>query len=125
MERLFVLLGCVSAFIAVGAGAFGAHALRSSLEPRLLDTFEIAVRYQMYHSLALLAVAWLSQKSGSNLVPIAGYLFLAGILLFSGSLYAYCLSGARVLAMVTPLGGLCFIVAWALLAWAGWNLPQR
>lgn len=117
MERLFLVLGASSAFIGVALGAFAAHGLRGRLEARLLDTFEIAVRYQMYHSLAIFAVAWLLSRGASGAV-FAGWAFVAGIVLFSGSLYGYALSGARVLAMITPVGGVCFLIGWVALGWA-------
>jgi uncharacterized membrane protein YgdD (TMEM256/DUF423 family) len=115
-ERLAALLGAVNAFIAVAAGAFGAHALRARLEPERLAVFETAARYQMYHALGLFAVAWLIAR-GAPARP-AAWLMLAGIVLFSGSLYALALSGVRAFGAVTPVGGLGFLAAWALLAWA-------
>lgn len=118
MERRFFALGAVFGFLAVALGAFGAHALRSRLSPSDLDIYETGVRYQMYHALALLAVAWAtSQWPDAGALRAAGWLFVAGILLFSGSLYALALSGHRVLGAVTPLGGLAFLLAWVLLAW--------
>jgi uncharacterized membrane protein YgdD (TMEM256/DUF423 family) len=116
--RLFAMLGALSAAIAVAAGAFGAHALRARVEPRLLEVFETGARYQMYHALALFAVAWLLGQGGRGVGPAtaAGWLFVAGTLLFSGSLYAMTLSGVRALGAITPLGGVCFIAGWVLLA---------
>src|SRR5690606_1451083 len=107
MEETFFILGCLFGGLGVAAGAFGAHALRARLKPERLETFETAVRYQMYHSLALLAAAYaVNRWPGSNLPVLAGFLFLAGILIFSGSLYALVLSGERRLGAITPLGGL-------------------
>ena len=115
-ERLFVALGAFSAFIAVGAGAFGAHGLRTRLAPDLLAVFEVAVRYQMYHALGLLACAWAAGKWPGALASSAGWLFVAGTVVFSGSLYALSLSGARWLGAITPLGGLAFLAGWTCLA---------
>ena len=116
MDRLFFGLGAASAFISVAAGAFGAHALRGRLEPDLLAVFETAARYQMYHALALLAVAWAMTRWPGALAAWAGWLFVAGTVLFSGSLYALALSGVRWLGAVTPLGGLAFLAGWICLA---------
>ena len=118
MDRLFFGLGAVLAGLAVAAGAFGAHALRSRLEPDLLAVFETAVRYQMYHALALMAVAWASTRWFGAAAPTAGWLFVAGIVLFSGSLYVLALSGVRWLGAITPIGGLCFLAGWVGLAWS-------
>lgn len=116
--RLFFALGAISGGLAVMLGAFGAHALRSSLSPHDLATFEIGVRYQMYHSLALLAVAWAATQWQSGAVTAAGWAFVVGIVVFSGSLYTLALTGQRWLGAVTPVGGVAFIVGWALLVWA-------
>ena len=117
MERTFAGLGALLGFLAVALGAFGAHALRARLTPADLDIFETGVRYQMYHALALLAVAWASTRWPGGITTVAGWAFLAGILVFSGSLYVLVLSGQRWLGAVTPLGGLAFLLGWALLAW--------
>ena len=116
MDRLFFALGAVSAFIAVAAGAFGAHGLRGQLAPDLLAVFETGARYQMYHALALLAVAWAMTRWPGALLAWAGWLFVLGTVLFSGSLYALALSGVRWLGAITPLGGLAFLAGWACLA---------
>jgi uncharacterized membrane protein YgdD (TMEM256/DUF423 family) len=116
MDRLFLIIGALSGAISVGAGAFGAHALRSRLEARLFEVFETGAQYQMYHALALLAVAWVASRWPSTLVNASGWLFLAGTILFSGSLYAMALSGVRALGAITPLGGVCFIAGWVSLA---------
>lgn len=118
MERVFFGLGAGSAFLAVAAGAFGAHALRARLAPDLLAVFETAARYQMYHALGLLAVAWAATRWPGGLVQWAGWLFVAGTVLFSGSLYALALSGVRWLGAVTPLGGVAFLAGWACLVLA-------
>jgi uncharacterized membrane protein YgdD (TMEM256/DUF423 family) len=116
MERTFFVAGALSGLVSVAAGAFGAHALRVRLPPDLLAVFETAARYQMYHALALLAVAWAAGRWPGALVTWAGWLFIAGTLLFSGSLYALALTGARWLGAVTPLGGVCFLAGWLCLA---------
>ena len=116
MSRTFALAGALSAFVAVAAGAFGAHALRSRLAPDLLAVFETAARYQMYHALALLAVAWAATRWPGVPIHAAGWLFIGGTLLFSGSLYLLALTGVRWLGAVTPLGGLLFLAGWAALA---------
>lgn len=106
------LIGAIMAGTAVAAGAFGAHALRSRLEPRDLEIFETAARYQMYHGLALLAVAWLiTQVTGAS---AAGWAFTIGTALFSGSLYLMVFTGQRWLGAVTPLGGVAFLIGWVL-----------
>lgn len=121
MFRLLASAGAVFGLLGVAAGAFGAHALKKRLEPALLDAFEVGVRYQLVHALALLLLAVLVQRNPSTGLNAAGIAFISGVFLFSFSLYAYALSGVRALAMVTPVGGLCFIVGWGLLAWATWK----
>jgi uncharacterized membrane protein YgdD (TMEM256/DUF423 family) len=116
MDRVFFALGALNGLIAVAAGAFGAHALKSRLTPDLLAVFEVAVRYQMYHALALLACAWAVSRWPGALTTASGWLFLAGIVVFSGSLYALALSGVRWLGAITPLGGLALLAGWAFLA---------
>jgi uncharacterized membrane protein YgdD (TMEM256/DUF423 family) len=124
--RLFAMLGALSAAMAVAAGAFGAHALRARLDARMLEVFETAARYQMYHALALFAAAWLmaqGERAAALAVPGA-WALVAGTVLFSGSLYAMALTGARGLGAITPLGGVCFIVGWMLLAGASARLGR-
>ena len=121
MDRLFFGLGCVSAFVAVALGAFGAHGLRSRLVPDMVLVFEVGVRYQMYHALALVALGAVAGRLPGGLVATSGWLFVAGTVLFSGSLYAMSLTGQRWLGAVTPLGGLAFLAGWAALAWAAWS----
>lgn len=110
-------VGAVSGFLAVAAGAFGAHVLRARIEARALEVFETAVRYQMYHALALVVVGLLSAapRPGQAL-SVAGWAFLVGTVLFSGSLYGLALSGPRWLGMITPFGGVGFLVGWLALA---------
>lgn len=118
MERTFALVAAVLGGLGVAAGAFGAHALRARLSPNDLDIFETAVRYQMYHALALLGVAWAAGRWGGPAVHAAGWLFVAGTIVFSGSLYVLVLTGPRWLGAVTPIGGVAFIAGWVALAWA-------
>jgi uncharacterized membrane protein YgdD (TMEM256/DUF423 family) len=118
MERVFFGLGALSALIAVGAGAFGAHALRERIVPDMLAVFEVGARYHMYHALGLLAAAWAVGRWPGGPAVTAGWLFLAGTVIFSGSLYLLAFTGQRWLGAVTPLGGLAFILGWAALALA-------
>ena len=118
MERTFFALGALSGLLAVGAGAFGAHALRERLSPDMLAVFETGARYQMYHALALLAAAWAVGRWPGGATLAAGWLFVAGTVVFCGSLYLLALTGHRWLGAITPLGGLAFLAGWAALAWA-------
>lgn len=121
MDRLFFSLGSFLALLAVAAGAFGAHALRGQISVDLLGTFETAARYHMYHALGLLAVAWAATRWPGSLTVAAGWLFVAGTILFSGSLYALSLTGLRWLGAITPLGGVAFLAGWLCLAWRAWQ----
>ena len=123
MDRVFFALGAVSGFISVAAGAYGAHALRSRLTPEYLGVFETAARYQMYHALALLAVAWAITRGSGSTAQWAGWLFVVGTVLFSGSLYALALTGTRWLGAITPLGGAAFLAGWLCLA-LSWKAPS-
>jgi len=116
MDRTFLLIGALGGFIAVTLGAFGAHALRGRLSPEMLAVFETGVRYQMYHVLALLLVAAIIPRAGGWLVVSAGWLFVAGTVLFSGSLYLLAFTGMTILGAITPIGGLAFLLGWAALA---------
>jgi uncharacterized membrane protein YgdD (TMEM256/DUF423 family) len=118
MERTWVAVGAVSGLVAVAAGAFGAHALKARLSPDLLAVFETGARYQMVHALALVAAGWAAGRFPGPAPAWAGALFLAGTLLFSGSLYLLALTGTRWLGAITPLGGVAFLAGWAALAWA-------
>ena len=121
MDKLFFILGSLSAALGVLIGAFGAHGLSSRLTPELLETFETGVRYQMYHAFALVIVGLALSRWSSNLVGWAGWAFVIGTILFSGSLYLLALSGNRILGAVTPFGGLAFIAGWLLLAAGVWQ----
>ena len=121
MQRLFLGLGATLAGLGVAAGAFGAHGLRGRLSPEMLGVFETAVRYQMYHALGLFVVAWAVVRWPESAVPVAGWLLLAGIVVFSGSLYGLALGGPRWLGAITPLGGVAFLAGWAVLAWVAWR----
>lgn len=121
MPRTFFLFGSLFAFFGVAAGAFGAHSLKAMLQTEMLIVFETAVRYQMYHALALYITGWASQQYQHVALRAAGWLFVLGIVLFSGSLYVLAFSGARWLGALTPLGGLAFLAGWALLGWGCWK----
>ena len=121
MSQAFVVAGALSAAAAVVLGAFAAHGLRGRLTPDLAATFEVAVRYQMYHALGLLAVGWAATQWPGGPIRGAGILFIAGTVIFSGSLYLLVLTGQRWLGAITPLGGLAFIAGWLLLAWGAWS----
>ena len=118
MPRTFLSMGALSALVAVAAGAFGAHGLRARLPPDLLAVFETGARYQMYHALGLIAAAWVAERWPGTPSAAAGWLFAAGTVIFSGSLYALALTGVRGLGAVTPLGGVAFLAGWLALAWA-------
>ena len=117
-DRIFFALGGISGFISVAAGAFGAHALRSRVTPEYLSVFETGARYQMYHALALLAVAWAISRGAGSTAQWAGWLFLIGTLMFSGSLYGLALTGIRWIGAITPLGGVAFLAGWLCLAFS-------
>ncbi|WP_266367527.1 DUF423 domain-containing protein [Tellurirhabdus rosea] len=123
MHKFFLQAGSILGLLAVALGAFGAHALRQMLEQiNRADTFETAVKYQFYHALALVAVGVLLQLPGVSAAAAktygwAGYAFLAGTIIFSGSLYAICFTGITKFGAVAPIGGLLMIVGWAMLFW--------
>jgi uncharacterized membrane protein YgdD (TMEM256/DUF423 family) len=112
IDRTFAVAGALSAGIAVAAGAFGAHALRTRLPPEMLAVFESAARYQMYHALGLLFVAWAATRWPGGAVRASGWLFVVGTVLFSGSLYLLSITGTRWLGAITPAGGAAFIAGW-------------
>jgi len=120
--KIFILLGSLNALLGVALGAFGAHGLKTRVAPELLEVWQTAVQYHLIHALALLLIAILCQlMPGASLVRSAGWAIQLGILLFSGSLYLLVLSGIRGLGMITPLGGVAFLLGWLLLALAAWR----
>jgi uncharacterized membrane protein YgdD (TMEM256/DUF423 family) len=123
MDRLFFILGALSGFLGVALGAFAAHGLKSRLAPELLATFEVGVRYQMYHAFALLAVGWAQTRWPGPVLDASGWLFVAGTLLFSGSLYVLSLTGEKWLGAVAPLGGVALLAGWLCLGWGAWKSP--
>ncbi|WP_035060775.1 DUF423 domain-containing protein [Andreprevotia chitinilytica] len=123
--KLSATLAALNLFIAVGCGAFGAHALKTRLAPDLLAVWQTAVQYQLIHGLGLFALAWLATQTGAKPFGIAAWLMQAGIVLFCGSLYVLALSGVRWLGAVTPLGGVAFLAAWLLVAVGAWRYLPR
>lgn len=121
MKRRFLTLGALSGGIAVALGAFAAHALKARLDPQLLVTFETGARYQMYHALALVAVGLLAERAPGRLLAASGAFFVAGTVLFSGSLYALALTGTRGFGAITPFGGVAFLAGWLCLGLAAWR----
>jgi uncharacterized membrane protein YgdD (TMEM256/DUF423 family) len=118
MHKTFLFAAALLGFLGVALGAFGAHALRSRLTQEMLAVFEVGVRYQMYHVFAVLTVAAAIGHFGQiRLLYIAGWSFLAGIVIFSGSLYALALTGTGTFGAMTPIGGLGFLIGWACLAY--------
>ena len=118
MDKTFLLLGAVAAFLAVALGAFGAHGLRARLSPEMMAVFQTGVQYHMYHALALILVSAIMGRMSGWLIQTAGWCFVAGIVLFSGSLYLLAATGVTILGAITPIGGLAFLVGWACLALA-------
>ena len=125
MERTFAIFGAASGFIAVAAGAFGAHALKARLSSEMLVIFETGARYQMYHALALLAVAWAVTRWPGRATTASGACFMAGTVLFSGSLYLLAFTGVRSFGAITPVGGVLFLAGWLLLGLAAWRGAPR
>lgn len=120
--KLWLTIGALSGFLSVALGAFAAHGLQSRVGPTELAVFETGARYQMYHALALIAVAWVAAQGGGMATTIAGWAFILGTILFSGSLYYLGLTGSRALVIITPVGGVAFLAGWIALAVAGWSL---
>ncbi len=116
-ERLFFAIGSLLGLLAVALGAFGSHGLAAyfAAHPDLQSPFDTGLRYHMLHALALLATAWALTQWRSALLPWAGWLFVAGVIVFSGSLYILSLTGIRWLGAITPIGGVAFVAGWALL----------
>ncbi|NGM83026.1 DUF423 domain-containing protein [Paenibacillus sp. 7124] len=122
MQRTFITWGALLAMLAVAVGAFGAHILKASLDESAMAVYETGVHYHMMHALGLLIVGFAAGQWGeSGRLRWSGWLLIAGIILFSGSLYALSISGIKVLGAITPLGGVCFIAGWLLLALEGWS----
>jgi uncharacterized membrane protein YgdD (TMEM256/DUF423 family) len=122
MLRSFLMLAAFFGFTGVGLGAFAAHGLKSRLTAEYLAIFHTGVLYQLIHALALLGVAVLAAQLPGRLITWAGFSFALGIVLFSGSLYVLTLTGFSKLGIITPFGGLAFLVGWALLGLAAWRL---
>ena len=122
MAKLFISVAALAGMFAVMLGAFGAHALKNTLDDYAMGVFETAVQYHFYHAFALLAVGIIAlSQADSVLLKTSGWLFIVGLVLFSGSLYTLSFSGARWLGAITPLGGLAFIAGWGCLAAASWK----
>ena len=122
MQKIFLLIGALAMALAVALGAFGAHGLKNRLAQDMLDIFETGVQYHFYHALGLLIVGILSNYlPNSSLLQWSGWLMVAGIIIFSGSLYVLATSGIRWLGAITPIGGICFIAAWIVMAIAVWK----
>jgi uncharacterized membrane protein YgdD (TMEM256/DUF423 family) len=123
MHKGFLFIAAILGFLGVALGAFGAHGLRNRISPEMLAVFEIGVRYQMYHVFALVAVATAIGHFGQvRLLTIAGWSFIAGTVIFSGSLYALALTGTGMFGAITPVGGLGFLIGWACLAFLAASL---
>ena len=117
MDRLFILCGALAAFFGVGLGAFGAHGLKAKLSPAFMSAFQTGVQYHLTHALGLIAIGLLVRAyPGALLIKSAGWLMLAGIILFSGSLYLLAITEFKRLGMITPFGGLAFLFAWGCVA---------
>lgn len=116
MTNLIIALGALNAFIAVAAGAFAAHGLKDILSVEYINTFKTAADYQMLHGIGLILIGILNRSEARRSNEIAAWIMLAGIILFSGSLYTLTLSGTRWLGIITPFGGGCFLIAWLILA---------
>ena len=124
LSQRFLGLGTVFAGSAVAAGAFGAHALKETLDAQMLQVFDTATRYQMYHAFGLCIVSWAIDRYPEQRLEQTGWLFTIGILLFSGSLYVVSLAEIRWMGAVTPIGGLAFVAGWVLFGWRIWrNAP--
>ncbi|MCK4509481.1 MAG: DUF423 domain-containing protein [Desulfuromonadales bacterium] len=120
--KVFVMLGSLSAFVGVALGAFGAHGLKAKVTPEMLTVWQTGVQYHLVHALGLVLIGILCQLMPETaLLRNAGWMILAGTCLFSGSLYVMVLSDIRVLGMITPLGGIAFLVGWLMVAVASWQ----
>lgn len=114
--KILLIIGAINGFIAVAFGAFGAHGLEGKITESKLETWNTAVQYQMFHTIAILAVGMLMQKISASSLQWAGWMFFIGIIIFSGSLYLYSVTSIKTFAMITPIGGVAFLIGWVLLA---------
>ena len=121
MDRIFLGLGAILGFLAVGMGAFGAHALRDRLSQDMMNTFEVGVRYQMYHALVLMLLSVFVTRISSPSIVVSGWLMAGGSVVFSGTIYTLSLTGIRWWGAITPLGGLALLGGWLCLIWAAWD----
>jgi uncharacterized membrane protein YgdD (TMEM256/DUF423 family) len=116
--KILALMTAISGFLAVALGAFGAHALRNTVAPEMLGVWQTAVQYQMFHALVMLSIVIAESRSSSTLMRVAGWLFVMGSVLFSGSLYLLVITGIKALGMITPIGGGLFLMGWLVLSFA-------
>lgn len=116
--KVLLIIGAISGFLTVALGAFGAHGLEGRLSEKAIATWEKAVQYQMFHTLAIIGAVLLMQKIQAGSLTTAGWFFIAGILLFSGTLYIYAVSGITIFAIITPVGGVAFLIGWVLLGYS-------
>jgi uncharacterized membrane protein YgdD (TMEM256/DUF423 family) len=121
MARRILISGALVALLGVAGGAFGAHGLRPFLSEHMMNAFETGVRYQLFHALGMLGAGLSLAYAPARVFHYAAWAFLLGIVLFSGSLYVLSISGVRAFGMLTPVGGLCFLVGWSLLIWGYWT----
>jgi uncharacterized membrane protein YgdD (TMEM256/DUF423 family) len=121
MWNTWLIFAAIHGFVSVAFGAFAAHALSGKLEPRMLANVETAARYEMYHALALIAVAWLASRNPTGAIQACGWCFALGTLVFSGSLYVLALTGITKLGAITPIGGSAMLAGWLLLGWSAWT----
>ncbi len=121
MRKGLFLLACLFGFLASALGAFGAHGLKSVASKEMVEIFNLGVQYQFYHTFAVMGAAIAGQWLPSRYLDYSAYAFIAGIICFSGSLYAYALTGTKLAVLITPVGGMCFLMGWLLLAATVWQ----
>jgi uncharacterized membrane protein YgdD (TMEM256/DUF423 family) len=121
LSRRLIAVGCIVAGVGVAAGAFGAHMLKTILEPPMLAVYDTATRYQMYHAFGMVLVGIAMRVYGDRRLAMAGWLFVAGMVLFCGSLYGIAFAGLKWLGPITPVGGLMFIIGWGIFGWRMWQ----